>query len=194
MSYLKFYYGVMGAGKTTELIKTYEIYRRKGMKPVVIKPSLDNREGDQNGWGTTSSRLTRDSVPAYYFKNIQDELPKLDYDILLVDESQFLSNDEVIYLSEIADRKNIDVLAYGLKTDINGNLFPGAASLLAIADETKELEYICDTPLCQEKATMHLRYVNGKIDLSGNSVAIEKGDVTYKSVCRKCWKKAHNDR
>lgn len=191
---LKFYYGVMGAGKTTELIKTYEIYKRKGMKPVVIKPSLDNREGEQSGWGITSSRLTKDSVPAYYFKNLQDELPKLNYDVLLVDEAQFLSNDDVLFLSEVTDRKNIDVLSYGLKTDINGNLFSGAASLLAISDETKELEYICDTPLCQEKATMHLRYVDGKIDIGGNTIAIEKGDITYKSVCRKCWKKAHSER
>lgn len=191
---LKFYYGVMGAGKTTELIKTYEIYKRKGMKPVVIKPSLDNREGEQSGWGITSSRLTKDSVPAYYFKNIQDELPKLDYNVLLVDEAQFLSNDDVLFLSEVTDRKGIDVLSYGLKTDINGNLFGGAASLLAISDETKELEYICDTPLCQEKATMHLRYVDGKIDIGGNTIAIEKGDITYKSVCRKCWKKAHSER
>ena len=191
---LKFYYGVMGAGKTTELIKTYEIYKRKGMNPVVIKPCLDNREGEQSGWGITSSRLTKDSVPAYYFKNLQDELPKLDYDVLLVDEAQFLSNDDVIFLSEITDRKGIDVLSYGLKTDINGNLFSGAASLLAIADETKELEYICDTPLCQHKAVMHLRYINGKIDLGGDSVAIEKGNVTYKSVCRSCWKKAQIER
>ena len=191
---LKFYYGVMGAGKTTELIKTYEIYKRKGMNPVVIKPCLDNREGEQSGWGITSSRLTKDSVPAYYFKNLQDELPKLNYDILLVDEAQFLSNDDVLFLSEVTDRKGIDVLAYGLKTDINGNLFGGAASLLAISDETRELEYICDTPLCQEKATMHLRYVDGKIDIGGNTIAIEKGDITYKSVCRKCWKKAHSER
>lgn len=191
---LKFYYGVMGAGKTTELIKTYEIYKRKGMNPVVIKPCLDNREGEQSGWGITSSRLTKDSVPAYYFKNLQDELPKLDYDVLLVDEAQFLSNDDVLFLSEVTDRKGIDVLSYGLKTDINGNLFGGAASLLAIGDETKELEYICDTPLCQEKATMHLRYVDGKIDIGGNTIAIEKGDITYKSVCRKCWKKAHSER
>lgn len=191
---LKFYYGVMGAGKTTELIKTYEIYKRKGMNPVVIKPCLDNREGEQSGWGITSSRLTKDSVPAYYFKNLQDELPKLNYDILLVDEAQFLSNDDVLFLSEVTDRKGIDVLSYGLKTDINGNLFSGAASLLAISDETKELEYICDTPLCQEKATMHLRYVDGKIDIGGNTIAIEKGDITYKSVCRKCWKKAHSER
>ena len=191
---LKFYYGVMGAGKTTELIKTYEIYKRKGMNPVVIKPCLDNREGEQSGWGITSSRLTKDSVPAYYFKNLQDELPKLNYDVLLVDEAQFLSNDDVLFLSEVTDRKGIDVLSYGLKTDINGNLFSGAASLLAISDETKELEYICDTPLCQEKATMHLRYVDGKIDIGGNTIAIEKGDITYKSVCRKCWKKAHSER
>lgn len=190
MAKLKFFYGVMGCGKTTELIKTYDIYKRKNIKPLIIKSQIDDREGKQTGWGTTSSRITKDKAPAYYFKNLQDELPKLNYGVILVDEAQFLTNDDVLLLSEIVDKKNITVIAYGLKTDINGHLFSGAASLLALSDETKELETLCNTPTCQEKATMHLRYINGQIDLSGNQVTIEKGNVTYTSVCRKCWKKA----
>lgn len=69
MAKLKFYYGVMGAGKTTELIKTYDIYKRKGLDPVVIKPIIDDREGSQKGWGTTSSRLIKNPIPAYYFES-----------------------------------------------------------------------------------------------------------------------------
>lgn len=193
MSKLKFFYGVMGGGKTTELIKTYDIYKRKNMNPLIIKPQIDDREGKQIGWGTTSSRITAEQVPAYYFKNLQDELFTLDFGVILVDEAQFLTNDDVILLSEIVDKKDISVIAYGLKTDINGHLFPGAASLLALADETKELESLCNTPTCKEKAIMHLRYINGQIDLSGNQVAIEKNNITYTSVCRKCWKKAHEN-
>ena len=75
MASLIFYYGVMGSGKTTELIKTYEIYKRKGLDPVVIKPSIDNREGTFFGWGITTSRLLKyKSIPAYYFKNLKKNL------------------------------------------------------------------------------------------------------------------------
>lgn len=194
MAKLKFYYGVMGAGKTTELIKTYDIYKRKGLNPVVIKPKIDDREGKQSGWGTTSSRLIKDPIPAYYFENIKDEIWKLDYGIILVDEAQFISRDDALFLTDIVEKQKIDIIAYGLKTDVNGNLFKGAADLLVLADETKELETICETPNCQNKASMHLRYINGQLDNSGEAVAIEKGDVTYKSVCRSCWNNARKGR
>lgn len=188
MAELKFYYGVMGAGKTTELIKTYEIYKRKNLNPIVIKPSLDDREGKQNGWGTTSSRLIRKSIPAYYFKDLKTELPKLNYNIILVDEAQFLTVEDIKILSDIVDSKNINIITYGLKTDSNGHLFIGAQELLIKADITKELESLCDIPNCTHKATMHLRYINNKIDTKNNQqISIEKNNITYKSVCRKHW-------
>ena len=90
-------------------------------------------------------------------------------------------------LSEIVDKWDIPVICYGLKTDVNGNLFEGAAKLIAIADSIKELKHICN---CGNKAIMHIRYVDGKVDTSSQSIAIEKaGKITYDSVCRKCWKK-----
>lgn len=194
MAKLKFYYGVMGAGKTTELIKTYDIYKRKGLDPVVIKPIIDDREGVQKGWGTTSSRLIKNPIPAYYFENAKNEIWKLDYGVILVDEAQFISREDILFLTDIVEKQKIDVIAYGLKTDVNGNLFKGAADLLVFADETKELETICENPNCQNKASMHLRYVDGELDKSGNSVAIEKGNVTYKSVCRPCWNNVRKER
>lgn len=194
MAKLKFYYGVMGAGKTTELIKTYDIYKRKGLDPVVIKPIIDDREGSQKGWGTTSSRLIKNPIPAYYFESAKDEIWKLDYGVILVDEAQFISREDILFLTDIVEKQKIDVIAYGLKTDVNGNLFKGAADLLVFADEIKELETICENPNCQNKASMHLRYIDGELDKSGNSVAIEKGNITYKSVCRPCWNNVHKER
>lgn len=194
MAKLKFYYGVMGAGKTTELIKTYDIYKRKGLDPVVIKPIIDDREGSQKGWGTTSSRLIKNPIPAYYFESAKDEIWKLDYGVILVDEAQFISREDILFLTDIVEKQKIDVIAYGLKTDVNGNLFKGAADLLVFADETKELETICENPNCQNKASMHLRYIDGELDKSGNSVAIEKGNITYKSVCRPCWNNVRKER
>ena len=64
-------------------------------------------------------------------------------------------------------------------------MFEGSSALLAIADEVKEIEQICD---CREKANFHLRLIDGKLDTSKNAVAIEKGNITYESVCRRCWK------
>lgn len=186
---LKFYYGCMFAGKTAHLINAFEIYQHRKFNPIIIKPAIDDREGATLGWGTTSSRLMPNKqVPAYYFKDLKKELAALDFGAIIVDEAQFLSREDVHYLAEIVDTKNINVLAYGLKTDVNGNLFTGSAALLAMADEVREMESLCQAPNCTNKAQMHARFIDGKRDRSGKSVAIEKGSVTYKSLCRKHWR------
>lgn len=191
MAKLKFYYGTMGAGKTTEALKTFEIYRRKGRNPLIVKPSFDDREGKYKGWGVIKSKLIPETRPCYYVDNVMQELYNTapqEYGLLIVDEVQFFSPSEIISLSSIVDHKDIDVICYGLKTDCRGKLFDGAAQLLAIADETKELDNLCD--LCgKENANMHLRYTNGEIDYDPESIKVEKGNVKYKSVCRKCFTK-----
>lgn len=187
---LKFTYAVMGAGKTAQMINAYEIYRRKGLKPIVIKPNKDDREGKFNGWGTTASRLMPNrAVDVYHFSDLEKELPNLDFGSILVDEAQFLTREEVILLSRIVDTENINVLTYGLKTDVNGNLFEGSSALLALADEVVEMESLCEIPNCNNKAQLHLRFIDGEPDMSKEAVMIEKGNVTYKSVCRACWNK-----
>lgn len=194
MAELRFYYGCMNAGKTTELLKTYEIYNRKNLKPVIIKPQIDTREGVQTGWGVTSSRLIKKAYPAFYIKTVKEDLHKIDYKTILVDEAQFLTREDVLELSRVVDKENINVLAYGLKTDVNGHLFQGAQALLEFADKSQELETLCDEYECTNKASMHIRYIDGKPDKSGQQVAIEQGNVTYKSVCRKHWYQALFDR
>lgn len=187
MSKLIFYYSVMGSGKTTDVVKTYDIYKRKGLNPLIIKPAIDTRDGHFNGYGTTKSRITSEEIPAYYAKSLKDELWRLDYGILIADEAQFFTPEDIYTLSQVVDRQNIDVLAYGLKNDVNGHLFPGTKALLELADDIKEIDKVCDEPYCLNKATHHLRYINGILDNSSESVAIEKGNITYTSVCRKHW-------
>ena len=182
-----FYYGVMGAGKTTELIKTYDIYRRKGLEPVVIKSPIDTREGSFEGWGTTQSRITQEKVPCYFYKDIS-EVTQLSCKSILVDEAQFMSKADVKFLIDYVDSKGLPLLAYGLKTDVNGDLFEGASAWLALADNSKELECLCQYPGCMEKAVAHSRYVNGVKDTTGNPITIETGKVLYKSLCRKHWR------
>jgi thymidine kinase len=193
MAELKFYYGCMNAGKSVEAIKTYEIYKRKNMNPVIIKPVIDNREGEQKGWGYTSSRLTKEPTPAYYIKSVEEDIWKTNYgQVIIVDEAQFLTRDDVVFLSKIVELQKVDVIAYGLKNDVNGNLFSGAKAFMEFADTIKEIDMICEEPGCKNKATHHLRYINGKPDASNEQVAIEKGNVTYKSVCRKHWMQKKN--
>jgi thymidine kinase len=191
MAKLKFYYGTMGAGKTTEALKTYEIYRRKGLKPLIVKPTFDDREGTFKGWGLIKSKLIPDVRPCYYVDNVMEQLynkQPYPFGVLIVDEVQFLKPADIISLSSIVDYKDVDVICYGLKTDCRGKLFEGSAQLLAIADETKELDNLCD--ICGKPgANMHLRYTNDEIDFEPESIKVEKGNVKYKSVCRKCFTK-----
>ncbi len=185
---IKFYYGTMGAGKTTELIKTYDIYKRKGLEPVILRPAIDTREGKQEGWGITTSRITKESVPCYYYNDILD-IYKLKNKSILVDECQFMKPSDVEYLVCYADECNIPLLGYGLKTDINGNLFEGAKKWLALSDISIELENLCQVEGCTNKAILHKRFINGKPDKSTQSIVIDGVDnVTYLSVCRKHWR------
>lgn len=187
MSKLIFNYGCMGSGKTTTMLTLFDTYKRRKKKPIIIKPCIDNREGTFTGWGITKSRITKNEEPTYYFQNLKEELSKLSFGVLFVDEVQFLTREDILALSSIVDERDIDVICYGLKTDVNGELFEGSKHLLALADEIKEIETLCEIEGCKCKSVAHIRYVNGVRDKSGKSVAIEHGEVTYKAVCRKHW-------
>ena len=190
MAKLHFYYGTMGAGKSSSLLLMNYNYRKAGFNPLIIKPMIDTRDGQfdkETGWGIIQSRVINDETPALYVGDFNyKSFDKINYNVLLVDEAQFMSKEQIWQLSDIVDKKNIPVVCFGLKTDINGNLFEGSQQLLAIADYIEELKYVCD---CGAKTVMHLRYIDGKLDKDGTLVALETGNVTYKSVCRKCWKK-----
>lgn len=183
---IKYIYGTMNAGKTVQLIRTYELYKHKNMDPIVIKPAIDDREGKQSGWGFTKSRLMDKKIPAFYYKNITD-ICRLHGKIFMFDEAQFMSKKDVRYAVAVADSLGIDVIAYGLKTDVNGNLFNGASAWLAMADEVREIENICEISGCNCKANFHNRYIDGVRDNSNKSVAIDKGNISYKAVCYKHW-------
>ena len=178
----------MGAGKTTQMLTMFDQYKRRKKKPIIIKPCMDIREGVFTGWGITKSRITKNEEPTYYYKNLKEELEKLDYGVLFVDEVQFLSREDVLTLCDVCDTKDVDVFCFGLKTDTTGNLFEGSRYLLALADVINEIQTPCEIEGCNCNATCHIRYINGVRDTDGRSVAIETGDVTYKAVCRKHWR------
>lgn len=188
MSKVVFTYACMGAGKTTQMLTMFDQYKRRKKKPIIIKPCIDVREGTFTGWGITKSRITKYDEPTYYYRDLSSELDKLDFDVLFVDECQFLSREDVLVLCDLCDNRGVDVFCFGLKTDVTGNLFEGTRHLLALADEINEIQSPCEIEGCNNKAICHIRYIDGVRDNGDRSVAIETGNVSYKSVCRKHWK------
>lgn len=187
MGIVKFYYGAMGSGKTTKMLSMFDTYKRRKKKPIIIKPCLDDRDGKFMGWGVTKSRILTVESPTYYFQDLKKELLELDFKCLFVDEVQFLNREDILFLCDIADSRDINVFCFGLRTSVLGELFEGSKHLFALADEFEHIETLCEMEGCDGKAVAHIRYINGEREKSKEDFAIETGDITYKSVCRKCW-------
>ena len=175
----------MNAGKSTTLLQSAHNYRERGMRPLLFTPRLDIRATE----GRVTSRIGLDAE-AHAFTPA-DDLHTIVRDqsepihCVLVDEAQFLSRAQVFQLGEIADALGVPVLAYGLRTDFQGNLFEGSQHLLAWADKLVEIKTICH---CGSKATMVLRTdPDGTVLREGAQVEIG-GNERYVSVCRKHFK------
>lgn len=187
MAKLYFYYSSMNAGKSTALLQSSYNYRERGMNTLILAPLLD----DRYGIGKVTSRIGLESK-ALMFRSDEDLLKLIrkrheeePLNCVLVDEAQFLAKEQVFQLGEVTDDLNIPVLAYGIRTDFQGEPFPGSKYLLAWADNLKELKAIC---FCGNKATMVIRLdQDGNAITQGSQVEIG-GNDRYVSMCRKHFK------
>lgn len=191
MSKLYFITGTMSSGKSTQLIAKDYNYRENGKKTLILKPTTDTRNGTyrHGEMGKTYSRAMKEGADCLFldagrFDELGLEAVK-DKDIVFVDEAQFLTQSDVDFLASIPDELDIPVLAYGLKTTAEGDLFPGSARLLAMADEIEIMISVCS--FCGCRASHHVRVCGGK-KLIGN-LGVESDDVKYKACCRRCFKK-----
>ena len=189
MAKVYFYYSAMNAGKSTVLLQSSYNYHERGMRTIVFAPLID----DRSGTGRVKSRIGLEAPAEPFsetdqlFDRVQQEHNSKPVSCVLIDESQFLSAAQVDQCTDIADTLNIPVLCYGLRTDFLGNLFPGSARLLAVADHLVELKTICH---CGRKATMNLRLgPDGKALHEGAQVEIG-GNEKYVAVCRVHYKEA----
>ena len=189
MAKLYFYYSAMNAGKTTALLQSAWNYRERGMRTLILTPALDNRYGE----GVVASRIGL-QADARRFGPEQNLYALIEADIaahgalhcVFVDEAQFLTKAQVWQISEVVDRLNIPVLAYGLRTDFRGELFEGSRYLLAWADNLQEIKTICHSG---RKATMVVRVdEHGRAVTDGPQVEIG-GNERYVSVSRAEFKK-----
>ena len=189
MAQLYFYYSAMNAGKSTALLQSSYNYQERGMRTLVYTAEID----DRFGVAKVSSRIGLSSPASLYNSetklnvDIAAEHARQPVHCVLVDESQFLTREQVKALSDVVDDLDIPVLCYGLRTDFRGELFTGSEYLLAWADKLVELKTICH---CGLKASMVLRLdSNGKPFSEGEQVVIG-GNERYISVCRKHYKQA----
>ena len=184
MAKLYFYYSSMNAGKSTTLLQADFNYRERGMDTMLWTAAIDNRY-DQ---GSISSRIGL-RAEAHMFApetdlwvDVSAEAAQRSLACVLIDEAQFLSRDQVFQLARLADEANIPIVAYGLRTDFQAELFPGSAALLGIADTLVEIKAVCE---CGRKATMNLRVdANGDAVKEGAQTEIG-GNDRYVALCRR---------
>jgi thymidine kinase len=193
MAKLYFHFSTMNAGKSTALLQAAHNYEERGMTPYLLTARLDDRAGQ----GQIASRIgiakPADTFDASsdLFALIKNRQARGEISCVFVDEAQFLSDEQVWQLARSVDDLHVPVMCFGLRVDFRGKLCPGSATLLALADELREVRTICH---CGKKATMVVRRDSqGQTLRDGAQVQIG-GNETYVSLCRRHWREAVGDR
>ena len=186
MAKLYFKYGAMGSSKTANALITKFNYEERGMRVWLIKPSIDDRDGAS----VVRSRigLSADAFIVSPETDIFAEYEKQDNThVIIADECQFFTAEQINQLRRIVDLKNIPVLCFGLRTDFLTQLFEGSKRLFEIADSVTEIKTVCS---CGNKAIVNARIDgNGRVVTEGGQILIG-GNDSYVAMCHRCWKSA----
>ncbi|PWJ17011.1 thymidine kinase [Jannaschia seohaensis] len=193
MAKLYFHYSTMNAGKSTLLLQASYNYNERGMQTYLLTANFDDRAGT----GRIASRIGISAVADTYAADtdlhamIAARLKAGPCACVLLDEAQWLSRDQVWQLARVVDDLGVPVMCYGLRVDFRGELFPGSAALLALADEMREVRTICH---CGRKATMVIRVdAEGHALTEGAQVEVG-GNDRYVSLCRRHFREKIGDR
>jgi thymidine kinase len=175
---LYFRYGTMDSAKSMNLLAVAHNYRKQGKKVLLMKPRLDTRFGatkisSRSGLEAEADLMVDEdtSLDPHTFRGL---------DCVLVDEAQFLPPAVVEELRRITVDPGVPVICYGLRTDFQTRLFPGAQRLMELADGIEEVKVTCQ--YCHKKATCNLRFVNGTPTLHGPQIQLGS-DEHYAPVC-----------
>lgn len=181
MAQLYFRYGAMGSSKTANALMVRFNYEERGQKALLVKPRIDQRDGEK----VISSRIGLAHSCLYF-----DELEKMKdstlqmNDCIIVDEAQFLTKEQVLFVVHLVDDLNIPVICYGLRSDFKGDLFPGSEELLVMADKIEEVKTIC---WCGKKAIFNARFDKDKHVLKEGEQVVLGANDQYIGLCRKHW-------
>ena len=187
MAKLYFKYGAMGSSKTANALITRFNYQERNMKVWLIKPSIDDRDGaniirSRIGLEAVADVITPDADILSLFEEGHSNS-----DVIITDECQFFTPEQIDQLRTIVDVYDIPVMCFGLRTDFLTHLFPGSRRLFEVADSITEIKTICS---CGDKATVNARIdENGHVVTTGSQILIG-GNDSYIAMCHKCWKKA----
>ena len=184
MAKLYFKYGAMGSSKTAQALITKFNYEELGMSVWLIKPGTDTRDGAdviKSRIGLTAKAeviMPEDDIIAAYRRAGK-------HDVIIADEAQFLTPEQIDGLRQLVDDEDLPVLCFGLRTDFLTHFFPGAQRLMELADSLTEIKTIC---ACGRKATVNARIdERGRIVTEGSQVLLG-GNDRYIAMCHKCWK------
>lgn len=182
MAKLYFRYGVMGSSKTANALMTRYNYIEKGQSVLFIKPDIETRDGEH----MIRSRIGLEAECILWSEFLRYERKLIStFDVIIVDEAQFLEETDIDLLAGIVDEFQIPVFCYGLRTDFTSHLFPGSKRLMELADEIEELKTIC---WCGRGAGMNARIdENGTVLRNGKQILMGAND-RYVALCRKHYK------
>lgn len=195
MAKLYFYYGAMDAGKTTILVQSAYNYESRGLGTLVLKPEIDDRETtdprivNRTGLSRPAVIIPRNATQTDLTHLLLDAIREEPVSAVIIDESHFLTLDQIQWVDFVSCVYDIPVMCFGLRTASTGAVFPSSAWLLGNADRLREVVTMCG---CGSAASKVLRMVDGKPDFGGELIHVG-GNETYTSVCRKChWLAKHH--
>ena len=183
MAKLYFKYGAMGSSKTAQALITKYNYEENGMRVWLIKPSADDRDGaiilrSRVGLEAPAEVISPEADIRKLFARQEKT------DVIIVDECQFMTPEQIDQLREIVDAENVPVLCFGLRTDFLSTLFPGSRRLFEVADTITEIKTICD---CGAKATTNARVGEDGYIVTEGAQLLLGGNDRYIAMCHKCW-------
>ena len=184
MAKLYFKYGAMGSSKTAQALITKYNYEENDLHVWLIKPSADTRDGadvirSRIGLEARCDVITPDVD--IYARYLGSQVRRCH--VIIVDECQFMTEQQIDQLRAIVNEHNIPVICFGLRTDFQTKLFPGSRRLMEVADTMQEIKTICD---CGAKATVNARISDGYIVTEGAQVVLG-GNDSYIAMCHRCY-------
>ena len=185
MAKLYFKYGAMGSSKTSQALITKYNYEENNLRVWLLKPDADTRDGRHILRSRIGLEAEVEVIPPSM--DVRDRFRDTRLgrcDVIIVDECQFLTEEQIDQLRAIVNEYGIPVMCFGLRTDFQTRLFPGSRRLMEIADTIQEIKTICD---CGAKATVNARIDSqGHIITQGEQVVLG-GNDSYIAMCHKCY-------